>query len=331
MIEKGIYILANDAVLDQLIALLNSIEANYSAKIPVMIIPYDDNMSEVRAMSTKRSNVTIFENTDSMKKWENFAHKAWRSYNADHSKLLGRHAITVHRKLCCFDGPFEEFLFMDADTLLMNKPDVVFEKLNEYDFAVYDYQFKDPSHVYNIHSARLFEVFSEERMSSEIFCTGFFASKKGLFDERDKEIIVDKLVKGEAEILYPRSADQSLLNYMIMTCGKSSVNLALSLPSDKKTGNSATSRHFTDKEHILYDKGERLTYFHYIGVNAALIREACLGKNIEFPYRNIFLYYRFLHEPEKKPIFSGAPVASGDELSFMSRIKRIAKKLIKLR
>jgi hypothetical protein len=36
---NGIYTLANDVVYDQLVALLNSIEANVSPNIPVCIIP----------------------------------------------------------------------------------------------------------------------------------------------------------------------------------------------------------------------------------------------------------------------------------------------------
>lgn len=329
MKEKiGIYTLANDNVYDQFVALLNSIEVNYSKDIPVLVIPYDGNMEKIKEEIRGRPNCSLFEDTDSMKKWEDFAHKVWRSYNAEYSKLLGRHAMTVHRKFCCFDGPFEEFLFMDADTLLMDKPDVVFKKLNEHDFAVYDYQFKDPSHVFNVKSNSLFEIFSKERISSEIFCVGFFASKKGLFDGNDKRMTIDRLEKGDIDTLYPRAPEQSLLNYMVMTCGKSIVNLALCLPPSKKTGNSVTSVHFTDKEHVLYDKGERLTYFHYIGVGARLIREACSGKNVEFPYRDIFMHYRFLHEPEKRPIFRGAPLVFGEKSSFINRIKKAIKGLI---
>ena len=46
---NGIYTLANDAVYDQLVALLNSIEANYSKDIPVCVIPYDNDIGKIAA------------------------------------------------------------------------------------------------------------------------------------------------------------------------------------------------------------------------------------------------------------------------------------------
>ena len=74
---NGIYTLANDAVYDQLVALLNSIEANYSKDIPVCVIPYDDNVERVRAEIAKRPQVSLFEDTGSIRKWEEFAIAAW--------------------------------------------------------------------------------------------------------------------------------------------------------------------------------------------------------------------------------------------------------------
>ena len=65
----GIYILANDVVFDQLVALLNSLEVNGAKDIPVCIIPYDDRMAKVRVEIALRHNVTLFENTDSIDYW----------------------------------------------------------------------------------------------------------------------------------------------------------------------------------------------------------------------------------------------------------------------
>jgi hypothetical protein len=59
--EKGIYTLANDNVYDQLVALLNSITANYSKTIPVCVIPYDDKIEKVKEEIRKRKNVFLFD------------------------------------------------------------------------------------------------------------------------------------------------------------------------------------------------------------------------------------------------------------------------------
>ena len=46
---EGIYILANDVVFDQLVALLNSLEVNAGKNYPVSIIPYDDRLERVES------------------------------------------------------------------------------------------------------------------------------------------------------------------------------------------------------------------------------------------------------------------------------------------
>ncbi|HBL11493.1 MAG TPA: sugar transferase, partial [Cyanobacteria bacterium UBA11162] len=76
--------------------------------------------------------------------------------------------------------------------------------------------------------------------------------------------------------------------------------------------------------HILYDKGHRLTYLHYIGLSSKLFAKVCRGENIDFPYRDTFLYYRYLHEPDKRPKFTTKPKPYNQPPSLA---KRVLKKL----
>jgi len=233
--KKGIYTLANDVVFDQLVALLNSIRANYSKDIPVCVIPYDDRMDKVKEEIKTRKNVFIFEDGKCIKKWEALGKKIWDVYSKDmpeNQNIFGRHSIHLHRKFCIFDGPFEEFAFLDADTLIMNSIEPFFKKLKTKKFISYDYQYTDLSHVYNINSKKLFEIFNQNRINSEIFCVGFFVSKKTLFSPKDiKKIMRD--IKEEYDILYSRAPEQSLLNYMIMKLNIKNYNFALELPKEK--------------------------------------------------------------------------------------------------
>jgi hypothetical protein len=105
-----------------------------------------------------------------------------------------------------------------------------------------------------------------------------------------------------------------------MRSGISSYNLAHHLPANEKTGCCVTSPHFTAQNHILYDKGNQLTYIHYIGLSSSLFKQVCQGENIDFPYRDIFLHYRYLHEPEKQPKFTTKPKAYDAPLSISQRI-----------
>jgi len=306
----GICTLANDRVYDQLVALLNSIEAILGKETPVCVYPYDDNTEKITAEIAKRSSVVLYDNADSIQKWDNFAQTVWDIHPT--AKEIwrkagsnGYHRFGTHRRYCAFDGPFERFLYMDGDTLLMGKVEQIFSQLEYNDCVVYDFQYKDPSHVYQISSPKLTAIFPETRREKEIFCSGFYASKKDLFDQEKRKWLLAELKKGEAEILYPLAPDQTIINYMMMKTGYSIYNFALNLPQNERTGCCVTSNHFQNSNNILYDKGVKLTYIHYIGLSSGLFTKVCAGENIDFPYRDLFLYYRYLHEPEKYPQFQG--------------------------
>jgi hypothetical protein len=170
--------------------------------------------------------------------------------------------------------------------------------------VVYDFQHKDITHVYEVTSPKLLEIFPQERLNQEIFCSGFYASKKGLFAENQRDWLIEQLRAGEAEIVYPMAVDQPLLNYMMMRSNFSIYNLALQLPKEERTGCCVTSPHFQALDNILYDRGKRLTYIHYIGLSSSLFTRLCSGENLDFPYRDIFLHYRYLYEPSQRPVFT---------------------------
>jgi lipopolysaccharide biosynthesis glycosyltransferase len=296
---NGICTLANDYVFDQLVALLNSIDAILGDETPVCIYPFDDQTQRIADEIAKRPNVFIYDDQASINSWDQFMLSAApERLNRSKFRLYG-----AHRRFCAFDGPFDKFIYLDADTLVMNSLTTVFEKLDSYDFVVYDFQFKDVSKVYNVNSRKLPEVFPQSRIDSEIFCSGFYGSKRSIFNAEQRKSLLLSLQNGEREILYEGAGEQPLLNYMVMRANLSLYNFAQELPSNQATGCSISSKHFEEREHILYDKGNQLTYLHYIGVPPHIHQAVCTGENIDFPYRELFLYYRYLHEPEKRPVF----------------------------
>ena len=131
--------------------------------------------------------------------------------------------------------------------------------------------------------------------------------------------MLKQLREGEAEVLYIWAADQPILNYMVMRSGLKVYNLALNLPPGDITGNSVTSSHFQEKDHLIYDHGKRLTYLHYIGISSKVFARVCDGENLDFPYRDVFLHYRYLHEPEKQPQFNSKPQPYNQPPSFFQR------------
>ena len=230
-----------------------------------------------------------------------------------------------HPSFCAFDGPFDRFLYIDADALLMRPVDQIFDLLNQSDWVVYDFQYKGPGHVYDISSPRLEELFPQEYIKSRIFCSGFYASKKGIFQQENIDWFLEKLREGESEILYIWAADQPTLNYMVMGLNLEVDNLAISLSPNERTGNSFTSKHFAEQDYILYDHGKRLIYLHYIGVSSKAFTRVCEGENIDIPDRDIFLYYRYLHEPEKPPVFTTKPKPYNPPPNLFQRVSKKLK------
>ena len=325
----GIYTVANDVVYDQLVALLNSIEVNVGADFPVCVIAYDDRLEKVIPEVDKRKNVQLLNDAKIFASWEEFSYQAWRGHPSALSiwkerGIQGVNRIGMNRRYCAFDqkSPFDKFVYFDADILVLNSLEHIFQQLENNDFVVYDFQYKDPTHIYNVNSPKLTQVFPQSRIESEIFCAGFYGGRKGLFTEEERNWLVEKLNSGEGEILYYSAPNQSLLNYMKMRLDIPVYNFALQLPSDQKTGCAVTSSHFQEQNHVLYDKGVRLTYLHYIGLSSKLFARLCQGENIDFPYRDIFLHYRYLHEPEKRPQFQGKPKPYNAPPSLTTRILR---------
>lgn len=333
--SDGIYTLANDVVFDQLVALLNSIEVNVGEDFPVCVIPYDDRLERVRLEIANRKNVRLLEDREIIKRWEEFSSEIWQTHPSilkvwQEKGIDGVYRLGMHRRFCGFDrqSPFDRFIYFDGDVLVLNSLDSIFKQLNNSDFVVYDFQYKDPSHVYNINSSKLLEIFPQERISSEIFCAGFFASKQGLFAENQKTKLLEYLESGESEILYPNAPDQSILNYLIMRSQVPVYNFSLNLPSEQKTGCAVTSPHFELKDNLLYDRDQQLTYLHYIGIPSSVFTRVCAGENIDFPYRDIFLHYRYLHEPEKQPKLIGKPKPYDPPPSLTTKVlKKLGLKL----
>lgn len=309
VVVDGICTLANDRVYDQLIALLNSIDAIAGSDMPVCVYPYDDQTERIAQAIAERPNVQLYDDRVSMQQWDQFVRQVWDAHPTARQRWGNNdphyyHRVGTHRRFCAFDGPFDRFIYMDADTLLLNSVQFVFDQLQQQDWVVYDFQYGDPVHVYELTSPRLMQVFSPEQIATEIFCSGFYASKRGLFDAAQREWLLKELRQGDAELLYPMAPDQTILNYMVMKSKISHFNFALKLPAEQRTGCCVTSSHFEAQENLLYDKGQRLTYLHYIGISSHYFSRVCAGENIDFPYRDLFLHYRYLSSPEQHPVFA---------------------------
>lgn len=321
---NGIYIVANDNVYDQLIALLNSIEANCGQDTQICLIPYNDKIDRIQQEIAHRKNIQQFQDSASIAKWEKFItefHKLYYAYSPEdmHKGLPKRtNALGMHRRYCAFDGPFEKFIYIDCDTLLFQPVDFIFSMLDEWDFITHDFQRKtsekrgEVGHFYQQFSD---QYPSEAQLLDRFHCSGFWASKRGAIDSDDLQYFLQELESSDIAVFKTDLFEQIILNYMTLKKNLKLYNFTLDQTSDRFTGSCITSRHFEEKDHILYDHDKRLTYLHYMGVKNDRIQKLCQWKTFHLPYnqgllyladklmkwqistipyKEIFLHYRFL-------------------------------------
>ncbi|MCD8485895.1 MAG: hypothetical protein LRZ84_03855 [Desertifilum sp.] len=326
--SQGIYLLSNDGVYDQVIAILNSIEANCGSDLPVCIIPYDQNIQRLEKAIEHRQNVFFFENMDAMRQWETFIAEVHRLFQASsHLNVPSKRnaPLAMHRKYCAFDGAFEKFLYIDTDTLLFKPLDFLFKKLDKFDLVVHDFQRKSSLAKGTVN--HFFDRLGSKEASLESFanrfhCGGFWASKRQAITESDREHFLKELRAGDIRIFRTPSkqhnyylSEQQILNYMTLKKGLSVYNFTLDDTSEHQTGCCVTSNQFIEKDRILYDGEKRLTYLHYMGIKNARLEQLCQRASLKLtanphllklsdrlfktdvasiPYKDLFLYYRFL-------------------------------------
>jgi hypothetical protein len=308
----GIYTLANDAIYDQLVALLNSIEANVDANIPVCIIPFDHRIDRIKEEIKSRRNVTLFQDQVAIDRWENFARQFVQSHPEARRSKLSHHRWQngkLQRKFVSFDGPFECFVFFDGDSLAMKPIADVFTKLQTYDFVFDDWEHLKPRDraALNIPLIEENSDFKESDIRPKLHCSSFFGSKRGLFGIEELADLQKKLTEqDEAAWVGDQGwwGDAYLFNYMTLRSERPLCNLTLSPNFQERTGNCANADPFVTINQVLYNEQglKPIHRIHYMGYSSTDFARLCKGEDVDIRFKEIFLHYRFLKQPEKKPL-----------------------------
>ncbi|WP_392480326.1 Npun_R2821/Npun_R2822 family protein [Nostoc sp. C110] len=307
----GIYTLANDVVFDQLVALLNSIEVNVSADIPICIIPYNDQLDLVRKEINNRKNVILFDNWDVIQHWEEFAHQVWAAHPREKDTKLSRpswYKSHLQRKFVAFEGIFDKFVFYDGDSLAMKPLNNVIDKLETSDFVFDDWEhLKDRAvAALNISVIEKTGLYTEADIRPQLHCSSFFGSKRGLFTVKDIEIMKEQLItQKEVEWINGHGwwDDSFLFNYMTLRCDRPLFNFTLSPNGEDRTGNCANADPFVNINNVLYNQDglKPIHRIHYMSYSSRDFAQLSQGQDVNICYANEFLHYRFLKQPEQRP------------------------------
>ena len=208
----------------------------------------------------------------------------------------------------------------------MKPLDNAFQKLDEYDFLFDDWEHIKPleATALDISLIEKSGLYTEAQVRPKLHCSSFFASKKGIFaaDEinRMKQLLVEK---GEIAWVTRWWDDAFLFNHLTLRCERPFFNYTLSPNGQEKTGNCANADLFVNVNNVLYNQDglKPIHRLHYMGYSSSNFARLSRGEDINIRYKEEFLYYRFLKQPEQKPKFLKKP-------SKLLKTNRLFQKLI---
>ncbi|MCK5793783.1 MAG: hypothetical protein KAH12_03705 [Anaerolineales bacterium] len=206
---RGVYFLASDGTVELATAFLNSFRL-HNPEIPLCLIPFDAQFSKVAKLKGK-FNFSIFPGGQLFDSCDEI------------SRRFHGYALGAYRKFCIWEGAFDEFLYIDVDTVILSNIDFVFRFLDEYDFVA------SHSNIPGIQrTVWKPSISGTGKLSSTQIefaaNTGFIASKRGALSLAE--------IKGKTEAALELAAhmelfcmEQPYLNYLFVTSGKKYTSL----------------------------------------------------------------------------------------------------------
>lgn len=273
---RGIYIVANDRVIDNAIALLNSIRL-YDQEIEVYLIPFNDNYHQVAYTLGTLHNVKVFPDLQLIDK---FTQRIGEIFPRDFLALPNK-----MRKLVAWFGPLDEFIYIDTDIVVFEKIADNLEKLAEVDFFCCDYHHANDK-LRNIFSPVVKEqkIFTDAQLE-DVFNSGFWGSKKGTITAQEMDEVLQECANHRQYFDFSQGVtDQPILNYLILKLIDKRDNL-VKIPGGG-AGSWANSPNFQQRDYVLYDQEKKLKYLHWAGIKM----------KIGSPYWELWQHYRYLHQ-----------------------------------
>jgi hypothetical protein len=270
---RGIYIVANDRVADNAIALLSSIRRQ-EPDLPVVMIPFDADYQQVAKILTEQFQVQIFPDLDFL---DDFTRTIGEIFPRDFLKLPNK-----MRKLAAWFGPLEDFLYVDTDIVVFQPLSDALNYLKQADFINCDFHYKGRK-LADVFSQTVVdqEIFSSETLQ-DVFNSGFWGARRGSLSlETMTSLMKDCAAHREYFDFSSGTTDQPIMNYLVLKGIQRRLNIVRANPNEP--GSWGGSSHFIEQDHVLYDGDRTLRYLHWAGTP--------MGPSSR--YRELWEYYRF--------------------------------------
>jgi hypothetical protein len=261
--KVGIYCLANDKVLEWMIAFLESVRS-HEPECPIYIVPFDDNISQLRQISQKY-NFDFYED-ESLELLDEIG-----------AQVRGINDLQNHRFriFSIFWGPLDNFIFLDSDIVVLDSLKDLFDTYlnSDYEFMYYYRGIFD-----QVYRAGEFREQMIREYNANGFNAGSFLSSKGVFSIED----IKELATGAAQIrqhFAEHCIVQPFVNYCVDVKRLKTQAIAEAIP----TLGSEWAKFDIELVGNTYQvNGQRILYTHWAGFNYGPA----------MPNRQLFLKYR---------------------------------------
>lgn len=200
--SRGYYFLADDKMYDYVITFLNSFK-KFNPDAKLSLVPFNSRISKIKQLQ-KHYGFDIYQDDEKLKFFDHISHEF-------HHKTIGH-----YRKLACWFGSFDEFIYLDIDTIIQRNLNDLFDYL-----ANYDYVTATSNHlsirrwVWKNSVDDLSAVHGLSRKQIDYGAnTGFIISHKSILSvELIKQLLIES--KSAKEYMFLGCLEQPFLNYVI--------------------------------------------------------------------------------------------------------------------
>ncbi|MBE8716325.1 hypothetical protein [Cellvibrio polysaccharolyticus] len=276
MESRGVYFLANDRVKEIAIAFLNSFRL-HNPEMPLCLIPFNDDCEGIVSLQDEY-DFTIFNDYDILSACDYVS-------SIFHGNVCG-----AYRKFSAWHGGFEEFLYIDIDTVVLRNIDFSFSFNQKFD--VYTSHSDLPGLIQWCWKLSIFEKNVLSRLQIEFSAnTGFIASRVGVFS-------VARFLEAAGEAVSLKNdmrlecMEQPFFNYLFVNSGVKYSSLRMIYYkygiADGPVEYWAGLQHgkLINNE-IIIESGPPIFLVHWAGIMQGV------GKRGHyFPYRKLWLHYR---------------------------------------
>jgi hypothetical protein len=307
--DVGVYVLANDQVIEWFTAFVSSFRA-YNPTLPLRLIPFDEESSRCEAL-VRETGGEAYRDEAAFSRLEELGRRLEVS-NADARPRW-------FRRFVAFDGPFDAFAYLDCRMLVLADISRFAAAAHTYEVPVVHFDVA----INQVYNQGFLRTDYCRRGFGHGFLSGMFASRKGLFSFDRMAMAVDELVAVRDQMNL-RNTDQFFLNYL---CDANSLRTCHMADLDSRLTHSAWANDrgslYEDDDGVWrkWDFGglehrQQMIFLHWAGIRL-------------HPSMPHFSLYRRFRRPRRGPLglLAETLTCAGGKIAFRLRSNRAANTL----